>query len=171
MCFLGVARFGVATLFFILRIMEERAITALFIGNRDCTEVATEDIEKAVIKAIEAGIRVFLNGGQGYFDRTSAFAVHQLKERYPFIKSYLLLPYRTFKNYDDALYDEVIFPFEEHIESYYTYMGNIEKRNKKMVQMSSAAICYVRSMTGGAGMTLDYAKKKGLKIIRVKKGE
>ena len=70
--------------------------------------------------AFESGNHVFLNGGQGHFDRTAAFAVHRLKDRYPFIMSYLYLPYRTFKNYDAELYDEIIFPFEEHIESYYT---------------------------------------------------
>ena len=40
--------------------MEEKAITALFIGNRDCTEVNAEDIEKAIVKAIESGIGFFL---------------------------------------------------------------------------------------------------------------
>lgn len=155
---------------FLSLIMEERDITALFIGNRDCTEVKTEDIEKAVIKAINSGIRIFLNGGQGYFDRTAARAVFNLKKQYPYIQSYLLLPYRTFKGYDTSLYDEVIFPFEEHIESYYTYIGNIRKRNKKMVDAASVAIIYVRSVTGGAGKTLAYAKKKGLTIINVKEG-
>ena len=149
--------------------MEKRDITALFIGNRDCIDVKTKDIEKAVILAIDSGIRIFLNGGQGYFDRTAARAVCYLKKEYPFIRSYLILPYRTFKDYDASLYDEVIFPFDEHIESYYTYIGNIEKRNHIMVQMSSAAICYVRGTTGGAGKTLAYAKKKGLTIINVKK--
>ena len=81
-----------------------------------------------------------------------------------------MLPYRTFKDFDASLYDEVVFPFEEHIESYYTYIGNIQKRNKKMVDAASAAIIYVRSTTGGAGKTLAYAKKKGLTIINVKEG-
>ena len=67
--------------------MDERDITALFIGNRDCTEIKTEDIEKAVIKAIDSGIRIFLNGGQGYFDRTAARAVYNLKKQHPFIRS------------------------------------------------------------------------------------
>ena len=117
--------------------------------------------------AIESGIRVFLNGGQGHFDRTAVFTIHRLKERYPFIKSYLYLPYRTFKNYDAELYDEIIFPFEEHIESHYTYMGNIQKRNRLMVSAAFAAICYVRTTTGGAGKTLEYAKKMMLNIINV----
>jgi uncharacterized phage-like protein YoqJ len=150
-------------------IIEERDITALFIGNRDCTEVKTKDIEKAVILAIGSSIHIFLNGGQGHFDRTAARAVYNLKKQYPFIRSYLILPYRTFKDYDASLYDEVIFPFEEHIESNYTYIGNIQKRNKMMVDAACTAICHVRSTTGGAGKTLAYANKIGLTIINVEK--
>ena len=168
--FFGRGSLFVCCALFLSSIMKEREIPALFIGNRDCTEINTQDIEKAIINAIDSGIRVFLNGGQGYFDRTAACAVHHLKERYSFIKSYLILPYRTFKNYDASLYDEVIFPFEEHIESYYTYIGNIQKRNKKMVDSACIAICYVRNKTGGAGKTLAYAEKKGLTIINVKEG-
>ena len=165
------SHFVVATLFFIHKNMEDRSITALFIGNRDCAEVTTKDIEKAVIIAIDSGVRVFLNGGQGHFDRTAARAVYNLNEQYPFIKSYLILPYRTFNHYDAELYDEIIFPFEQHIESYYTYLGNIGKRNRYLVDHASAAICYVRNHTGGAGKTLAYAIKKGLKIINVKAGD
>ena len=34
---------------------------------------------------------------------------------------------------------------------------------------ASAAICYVRTTTGGAGKTLEYAKKRGFKIINAAK--
>lgn len=145
--------------------MSDTGSTALFIGNRDCFQVRESDIEAAIIQAIQYGVDTFLSGGQGHFDRISALTTHKLKEQYPFIKSYLLIPYRTFKDYNAELYDEIIFPFEEHIESYYTYIGNIQKRNKKMVEMSSVAICYVHNTTGGAAKTLDYAIKRGLKII------
>lgn len=169
--FFGRGSLSVAALFLYAN-MEKRKFTALFIGNRDCTEIKTIDVEKAVIKAIASGIRIFLNGGQGYFDRTAARAVHNLKQQqYPFIKSYLILPYMTFKNYDDSLYDEAIFPFEKHIESYYTYIGNIQKRNRWMVDHSCMAICYLNHTTGGAGKTFTYAKKKELTIIDLKAGE
>ena len=36
-----------------------------------------------------------------------------------------------------------------------------------IVSAASAAICYVRTTTGGAGKTLDYAKKMNLNIIKV----
>ena len=99
--------------------------TALFIGNRDCYQVEEADIENAIITAIESGIEVFLNGGQGYFDKACAIAVHQLKEHYPYIKNILVIPYRDFKVFNDSLFDEIVYPFETHTLSYYTYKGNI----------------------------------------------
>ena len=49
----------VAALFFYPKDMDERDITALFIGNRDCYHVKEADIEKAIIEAIENGIEIF----------------------------------------------------------------------------------------------------------------
>ena len=156
---------------FFTQIMKERDVTALFIGNGKNININVKEIENAVIKTIDMGIHIFLNGGQGQFDRMSACVIHNLKKQYPNIKSYLVIPYMTFKDYDPELYDEIIYPFEKHVESYYTYMGNIGKRNKWMVNRASVAICYVRSTTGGAGKTLEYAKRKGLRIIDLNGGE
>ena len=150
--------------------MMDKEKTALFIGNRDCYQVKNADIEKAIIQAAESGIEVFLNGGQGYFDRTCAAIVHSLKKTYPQIKSILVIPYRDFKVFNDSLFDEIVYPFEAHTESYYTYKGNIPKRNRIMVDWSSAAICFVYR-SGGAGKTLAYARKQGLRIIDLKGGE
>ena len=162
---------SVAALFLFFENMESREVTALFIGNRDCYNVSKTDIESAVIEAIGSGIRVFLNGGQGYFDKTCASVLYHLKPNYPTIKSYLIIPYQTFKSYNKDMYDEIIYPFEQHIESYYTYMGNIEKRNRWLVDHSCMAICYLNHTTGGAGKTFAYAKKKELTIIDLKAGE
>ena len=144
--------------------MIDKSKTALFIGNRDCYQVKEAEIEKAIIEAIENGIVIFLNGGQGYFDKICAAIVHQLKKNYPNIKSILVIPYRDFKIFNDSLFDEVIYPFEAHTFSYYTYKGNIRKRNRILVDWSSVAICYVYR-TGGASKTLEYAIRKHLKII------
>ena len=170
LCFSAWLHLCVAALFYFSDSMENREITALFIGNSKCFSLRETDIEQAIIKAIESDIRVFLNGGQGQFDLMSAGVVHRLKVHYPHVKSYLILPYLTFNNYDSTLYDEIIYPFEEHIESYCTYMGNIGKRNRWMVNKASVAICYVRTTTGGAGKTLEYAKRKGLTIIDLNGG-
>ena len=112
----------------------------------------------------ENGIEIFLNGGQGCFDNKCAAIVHRLKKSYPNIKSILVIPYRDFKIFNDSLFDEVIYPFEAHTFSYYTYKGNIPKRNQILVDWSSVAICYVYR-AGGASKTLEYARKKQLHII------
>lgn len=161
--FFGVAAFcGYA--FFILQTVMEKEKTAVFIGSRDCYQLDESKIEQAIVSSIRNGIEVFLNGGQGHFDRISAAVVHRLKKQYPQVKNILVIPYHDFKVFNDSLFDEIIFPFEEQALSYYTYKGNIPKRNRIMVEWSSVAICYVLP-AGGAAKTLEYAKQKGLEII------
>ena len=168
--------FGAAHIYVLLRffyaeiIMTDRNKTALFIGNRDCYQVKETDIEKAIIKAIEDGIEVFLNGGQGHFDKTCAVIVHRLKKSYPNIKSILVIPYRDFKVFNDSLFDEILYPFEEHTFSCFTYKSGSPKRNRWSVDHSSVAICYVYR-AGGAEKTLEYAKKQKLRIIDLTKKE
>ena len=109
--------------------MTDKEKTALFIGNRDCYQVKEADIERAIINAIEDGIENFLNGSQGYFDQTCSSVVHRLKKRYPQIKSIFVIPYRDFSVFNDSLFDEIVYPFESHTFSFYTYKGNIPKRS------------------------------------------
>ena len=151
------------------QIMTDKKKTALFIGNRDCYQVKEADIEQAIITAIENGIKIFLNGGQGYFDKTCAVIVHRLKKRFPHIKNTLVIPYRDFKVFNDSLFDEIVYPFEVHTFSYYTYKSGSPKRNRWAVDHSSVAICFVYR-SGGAEKTLEYAKKQNLKIIDLIKG-
>ena len=151
------------------QIMTDKKKTALFIGNRDCYQVKEADIEQAIITAIENGIKIFLNGGQGYFDKTCAVIVHRLKKRFPHIKNILVIPYRDFKVFNDSLFDEIVYPFEVHTFSYYTYKSGSPKRNRWSVDHSSVAICFVYR-SGGAEKTMKYAKKQNLKIIDLTKG-
>lgn len=147
--------------------MGNRSETALFIGNRDCYNVRESDIETAILKAIDMGIKEYLNGGQGHFDRTSARVLHRLKERFPFIKSVLVIPYRDFWIFDKELFDEVVYPFDPRIEKMMNYKIAIPYRNKAMVSSASTAICYVAKKGGGAWKTLEYAKQQKLKIIDI----
>lgn len=134
LCVFGVAHIYVLLRFFYFSdIMTDKDKTALFIGNRDCYQVIEADIERAIIEVIESGIDYFLNGGQGYYDKTCAIIVHRLKKTYPYIKSILVIPYRDFKAFSDDLFDEIIYPFEAHHFSYYTYKRGIPKRNRWMV--------------------------------------
>ena len=169
--FLGVASLMCCCAFLFADSMESRENTALFIGNSKCCGLREAEVEQAIIKAIESGIRVFLNGGQGRFDMACAHAVDRLKQRYPYIKCYLIIPYHSFSVFNKDLFDEVIYPFEEQRQSYCYFKCAIPERNKMMVRWSSAAVCYVPDKTGGAGKTLEYAQKKKLKIINVESSD
>ena len=145
--------------------MIEKDKTAVFIGNRDCYKIDKAIIEQAIIQAIESGITCFLNGGQGYFDKTCALILHGLKTRYPDIKSILVIPYRDFWIFNKDIFDEIIYPFESRLEPLLNYKNAIPLRNRAMVESASAAICYVERVGGGSWKTLNYAKSQNLRII------
>ena len=77
--------------------------------------------------------------------------------------------YRDFRIFNDSLFDEIIYPFESHTFSCYTYKSGSPKRNRWSVDHSSVAICYVYR-AGGAERTLKYAKKQNLIIVDLTKG-
>ena len=68
--------------------------------------------------------------------------------------------------FNDSLFDEIIYPFEAHRFSYYTYKSGIPKRNRWLVDHAGFAISYVYR-SGGAMKTLEYANRSGLKIINL----
>ena len=140
--------------------------TAVFIGHSNCPLSA-----KAVIPYIEQvilnGVDTFLNGGQGSFDCVCARAVHQLKAKYPKIKIVLVIPYHNFRIPDETLFDYIINSNTSNSESYMGYKTAIPKRNRYMVENSSAAICYVNHISGGAYKTYQLAEKKKLRIINI----
>ena len=113
--------------------MIEKDKTAVFIGNRDCYKIEKAIIEQAIIQAIESGITCFLNGGQGYFDKTCAMILYRLKTRYPNIRSILVIPYRDFWIFNKELFDEIIYPFEPRLEPLLNYKNAIPLRNRVMV--------------------------------------
>ncbi len=142
----------------------EKEKTALFIGHNECYGVTSGDIEQAIETAIKSGITVFLNGGQGGFDRMCASCLHRQKKRYPHIISCLVIPYLDFNIFDKDLFNEIIYP-EGFENKHYKYA--IPARNKYMVENASYAICYVTHSWGGAAKTFELAKKKNLKIVNI----
>ena len=145
--------------------MGDKSRTAVFIGNRDCYDIDKAIIEDAIVNAIDSGIHTFLNGGQGYFDKTCAAIVYNLKSRYPQIRNVLYIPYRDFWIFDKSLFDEIVYPFDPRIEPMMTYKTAIPFRNQALVDNASVAICYVKRVGGGSWKTLKYAKSHNLRII------
>ena len=140
---------------------------ATFIGHGECPNVNINEVRENIIDLIKNhGVEEFISGGMGNFDLLCAEIVHKLKENYPNIKSYVVIPYLNFNIRCPNYYDGSIYP--EGFEKFY-FKSAIIKRNKYLVDNSEYAVCYVNHNWGGAVKTYEYAKKKGLQIINLGK--
>ena len=138
--------------------------TATFIGHNECWGVDKESVKAAICDLISKGVEQFLSGGMGGFDWLAARCVHELKEQYPHIKSYLVIPYLTFNVRNKELFDDIIYP--DGFEKYH-FKAAIGKRNRYLVDNSAYAVCYVTHGWGGAAQTLEYAKRHDITIINI----
>ncbi|WP_051588925.1 SLOG family protein [Ruminococcus sp. NK3A76] len=129
--------------------------TVVFIGHSDITGLDTEKLTAKITELINKGYTDFMSGGMGGFDRVSAKTVYGLKRKYPHIKNILVIPYLDYNIYDRSIFDEVIFP--ECLENV-PHRAAIPKRNEYMISTASAAVCFVRHITGGAAKSLDMRK-------------
>ena len=121
-----------------------------------------KELKSEIEKAIKKGESIFLLGGYGKFDLLAAYAIKELKIKYPYIKSILVIPYLN-RIYDKNLYDESIYPSLENFPKKFA----IIKRNEWTVNKSDIIIAYVEHNWGGAAKTLEYAYKKKIKIINL----
>lgn len=135
----------------------------------------TGEIYEHLLSVIEAlitdeNIREFWVGNYGAFDRLSAKAVKELKNKYPNIQLNLVIPYLTaeinkhkeeyYKEYDSILIAEIPEKTPKKVQ--------IIKCNQYMVKKSQVLVAYVSYSWGGAVKTLEYAQKqKNIKIINL----
>ena len=117
--------------------------TATFIGHRQCTGLDTEKLRNEIEGLVQKGVCNFLNGGMGSLDWTCARIVHDMKGKYPQIRSYLVIPYLSFQISEPRYFDEIIYP--EGFEKYH-FKAAIVKRNQYLVDHSSYALCFVTTI-------------------------
>ena len=134
-----------------------------FCGHREVQE--PEKVRKWLYKTVELLIRegadCFYLGGYGQFDTMAAGVVHELKQKYPQIRSVLVLPYLD-REYDASGYDESAYPPLENVPRRYA----ISKRNEFMVDNVDVVVAYVIYGFGGASKTLQYAERNNKRIIQ-----
>ncbi len=156
--------------------MDLKNQTACFTGHR---EINHEDCEKKLFSAIETlilnGYRFFGAGGARGFDSLAANAVLDLKEIYPHIHLILVLPFDHQYTAETGWSSKEIADYERHkllaskvviLEKGYR-KGVYYRRNMHLVHFSSVCISYQYKNIGGTAHTVNYAKKKGLKIINI----
>lgn len=153
--------------------MEEK--TCCFTGHRkipaDKYQIIAKETEKAIKKLIKEGYVFFCAGGALGFDTIAEKAVIKLRRKYD-ISLVLVLPCTNqadkWKEEDKEIYESIkekanIIVYTS--QSYTPYC--MHKRNRFLVDDSTACICYLTQKSGGTFYTVNYAKKKNLTILNI----
>lgn len=156
--------------------MREKRNTCCFTGHRDISAVTYDRLVRGVdplIKTLIAnGYRYFACGGAVGFDTFAATYICSLKQRGFDVKLVLMLPCKDqtakWSEYSKQVYENLLSRADEVVyvsESYYP--GCMQKRNRALVDASSACICYLTSEGGGTKQTVDYAYAQGVPVVNV----
>lgn len=142
-----------------------------FAGHRGYYDKAKREMIKRVAEdmILNYDVKSFWVGNYGDFDRCSAEAVRELKKKYKHIKLELIIPYLTkiinenkeefYKSYDAILIADMPLSTPKQLQ--------IIKTNQYMVDNSDILICSAERKFGGAAKTVEYARRKGKKIINI----
>ena len=150
--------------------------TCCFTGHRDIPSGANQRIfaktEEMVEILIKKGYLYFGAGGALGFDTIAAFAVLKLKERYPDVRLILVLPClaqtRGWSREDVEIYEDIKSKADKVVYTSQEYTrGCMHKRNRHLVDNSSACIAYLTESKGGTAYTVDYAEKHGLTVFNI----
>ena len=154
--------------------IELKERTVCFTGHRkippERMDTLARRLKTILIDLIENGYQFFGAGGALGFDTLAAQTVIDLKTSYPHIKLILVLPCLSqadsWSSYDQKVYeyikaaaDKVVYTSREYSK------GCMHKRNRHLVDNSSACVCYLTEKTGGTAYTVEYAKRMNLRVI------
>lgn len=132
-----------------------------------------ERLIEAVKNEIAHGGNYFLMGVRGEFDAMALSVCRELRQIYSHIKIDVVLT--SLHTIEKKLVDgEIEHPYNDvstiffEIEDEY-FKNKIIASNKKMVDCCDTLICYVNKKRNpsGAKLIMNYAKRKGLKIINL----
>ena len=95
-----------------------------------------------------------------------------LRKQYPYIKLILVLPCINQANswsYEDReVYEDIKQKADKIVYTSKDYSrGCMHKRNRHLVDNSSACICYLTKNKGGTFYTVNYANSKKVRIINI----
>ena len=139
--------------------------------NRNHPDGFSKRNHKEIASCKIAHRTVSVRGALG-FDTIAAFAVLKLKERYPDIRLILVLPCfsqtRGWSQEDIEIYDDIKQKADKVVYTSQEYTrGCMHKRNRHLVDNSSACISYLTENKGGTFYTVNYAKSKGVEVINI----
>lgn len=148
----------------------------------ELANVTTALIESLII---ENQARTFISGGALGFDQIAFMCVDRLKKKYPEIQNILAVPFKdqpnAWKNPEDVKrYEKIVERADEvvYVDVIPSYIpkGNkaaegrysaakMQMRNQYMVDQSDLVIAAWDGSSGGTKNCVDYAKRKGKRIV------
>lgn len=148
--------------------------TCCFTGHRSLPAAEREEIALRTRYAVEdlfsEGYYRFCAGGALGFDTLAAETVLLLREKYRQIELHLILPCknqtRGWPPPDRARYQQILSLADSVTFVSETYTQDcMHRRNRQLVDRSSACIYYLTRPTGGTAYTVRYAQSQGLRLI------
>lgn len=156
--------------------MDLRAKTCCFTGHRSLSHEeklkAVVRLRKIIAEQIKAGVVFYGAGGARGFDTLAAQIVLDMKKEYPQLRLILVPPCegqtRGWRSEDIAVYEDIKRRSDKVVYVSREYTPDcMHRRNRHLVDHSGTCICYLTRSTGGTAYTVDYARKKGLRIINM----
>ncbi len=159
-----------------------REKTCCFTGHRKLSPreglLARRRLREEMEKLAEEGINTFLAGGALGFDTLAAQEVLRVRaESFPGLRLVLVLPClgqeSSWRERDASVYRFLLRQADEVIYTGDVYTrGCMFTRNRYLVDHSACCLCYLAEEAGRGGTvyTVEYAKKKGLRIINLAEG-
>ena len=121
---------------------------------------------------IRSGVTVFRSGGALGFDTLAAFAVLDKKETNPNIRLEMCIPCKdqAAKWTPDEIdaYDQMLRRADTVTVLHEKYTPFcMHERNRFMVDGSDYCVAFLTKETGGTAYTVNYAKKKDVKVVNL----
>lgn len=141
--------------------------SCFFIGHRKSDELLLPTLVNAIERlVVSEDVTCFYAGGYGGFDRITATAVKQVKQRYPEITLMLVLPYHPAERPVETPYgfDGTYYP--EGMETVPRRFA-IVQANKHMVENVDWLIAYVHHGASNSQKIIEYAKTKSVPYINL----
>jgi len=136
-----------------------------FIGHSQISaKTLTERLIKAITNEIQNGCLSFTMGTHGDFDRLTLNTCRKLRDSYPYLDIEVVITSPNGAKTISSDVKTVMFDIEET-----HFKRQITLSNRKMIDSCDTLICYVdtKRNRSGAKTALNYAKRKGLRIINL----
>lgn len=143
-----------------------------FTGHRQqLEELDLKLLDRVVLNLIKGGAEEFLCGMAVGFDLLAAETVLKYRKKYP-VRLVACLPCegqdRYFDKQSARKYEKILAKCDDKIILSPTYFnGCMQMRDRFLVDNCDVLVSFLRKKSGGTYYTVNYAKRKGAKIIEL----